>query len=231
MGPGEMGFPRMISLPAPMSSTGKMSLQRRLVRAITACALVLPLLAGCYLPDRFQSEIRLTRMGEYGLYYEGDLIWLPLIRDVRMNKVAEADLPGKMDALERDLSRDGNFTKVEPAGVARFSVEYNRLGKLNWPDLVTFVRRNARIISLETDPATGTVTITGSQAIKMIDPSTIEQMGVDSRGLLRVTTDAEVLEHNADSVRPGPLGYTRYDWKIDGVRGQEPRLKARLNAH
>lgn len=221
----------MIPLPAPGRRAVRKPLHRRLARAATACALVLPLLAGCYLPDRFQSEIRLTDTGEYGLYYEGDLIWLPLVRDLRMGKITEADVPGKMEVLERDLARDGYFSKVEPSGLARFSVEYNRLGKLNWPDLVTFVRRNARIISMETDPDTGTVTITGSQAIKMIDPETIERVGLNSRGLLRVTTDAEVLEHNADSVRRGPQGYTLYDWKIDGVRGQEPKLKARLRAH
>lgn len=121
--------------------------------------------------------------------------------------------------------------RLSPIGTARFAVEYNRVGKLNWPDLVTFVRRNARIISMETDPDTGTVSIVGSQGIKMIDPATIERVGVDSRGLLRITTNAEVLEHNADSVRSGPQGYMMYDWKIDGVRGQEPRFKARLRAH
>lgn len=207
------------------------SFRRRFGRAAATCVLALPLLAGCYLPDRFQSEIRLKNTGEYGLYYEGDLIWLPLVRDLRMGKVTEADIPEKQEVLKRDLTRDGNFSKVESIGTARFAVEYNRFGKLNWPDLVTFVRRNARIISMETDPESGTVSIRGSQAIKMIDPATIERIGMTSRGLLRVTTDADVMEHNADSVRQGPQGYTLYDWKINGVRGQEPYLKARLRAH
>ncbi|EKV31503.1 hypothetical protein C882_3876 [Caenispirillum salinarum AK4] len=223
----------MTALPAPARPrrAGIKRLGRRFARAATACALALPLLAGCYLPDRFESEIRLTQTGEYGLYYEGDLIWLPLVRDLRMGKVTEAEIPEKMDVLEADLARDSNFSKVEPTGTARFAVEYNRLGKLNWPELVTFVRRNARIISMETDPETGTVSVRGSQAIKMIDPETIERIGLNSRGLLRVTTNAEVIEHNADSVRSGPRGYTLYDWNINGVRGQEPRLKARLRAH
>lgn len=203
----------------------------RRLRGLVALVLLLPLLASCYLPDRFQSEIRLTATGEYGLFYEGDLIWLPLIRDLRRGAITEADLPPKMETLERDLDRDGNFSRVVPSGPARFSVTYNRVGKLGWPDLVTFVRRNARILAMETDPDAGTVTITGSQAIKMIDPETIERIGLNSRGLLRVTTEAPVLEHNADSVRRGPQGYTIYDWNINGIRGQEPRLVARLRAH
>lgn len=204
---------------------------RRGLRALAACLLVLPVVASCYLPDEFQSEIRLTQTGEFGLFYEGDLTWLPLIRDLRRGEITQADVPMKMEALERDLARDRNFSRVEPVGPGRFSVTYNRLGKLNWPDLVTFVRRNARIITMETDPDTGTVTITGSQAIKLIDPATIERIGLNSRGLFRVTTNAGVVEHNADSVKPGPEDYTIYDWNIDGVRGQEPRLKARLRAH
>ncbi|GAA0569698.1 hypothetical protein [Caenispirillum bisanense] len=201
---------------------------RRALRALGAIVLVLPLLSGCYLPDRFQSEIRLARTGEYGVYYKGDLTWLPLVKDLREGRVTQAELPEKMAVLERDLARDGSFSTVRAIGPGAFTVEYNRIGKLARPDLVTFVRRNARIISLQTDEQ-GVVSMTASQAIKLIPPEAIEQAGLNSRGLLRVTTNARVLDHNADSVRPGPQGFMLYDWKINGVRGQEPRLKAQLD--
>lgn len=201
---------------------------RRALRAVGAIALVLPLLASCYLPDRFQSEIRLARTGEFGLYYKGDLTWLPLVKDLREGRVTQADLPEKMVVLERDLVRDRSFSDVRATGPGTFSVEYNRVGKLARPDLVTFVRRNARIITMQTDED-GLVSLSASQAIKLIPPETIEQAGLNSRGLLRVTTNARVLEHNADSVRPGPQGFMLYDWKINGVRGQEPRMKAQLD--
>ncbi len=201
---------------------------RRALRAVGAIALVLPLLASCYLPDRFQSEIRLARTGEFGLYYKGDLTWLPLVKDLREGRVTQADLPEKMVVLERDLARDRSFSDVRATGPGTFSVEYNRVGKLARPDLVTFVRRNARIITMQTDED-GLVSLSASQAIKLIPPETIEQAGLNSRGLLRVTTNARVLEHNADSVRPGPQGFMLYDWKINGVRGQEPRMKAQLD--
>lgn len=202
---------------------------RRLLKSAAALVLLVPLLGGCYLPDGFQSEIRLARTGEYGVYYKGDLTWLPLVKDLREGKIAQADLPERMAVLERDLARDGNFSTVKAAGPGTFAVEYNRLGRLSRPDLVTFVRRNARILSMQTDE-TGQVTITGSQAIKMIDPGVIERAGLNSRGLFRITTNAPVVEHNADSVRPGPQGYTLYDWNINGVRGQEPHFIARLDA-
>lgn len=200
---------------------------RRAVRAAAALVLTLPLLAGCYLPDRFQSEIRLARTGEYGVYFKGNLTWLPLVKDLREGKVSEAELPERMAVFQRDLDRDSNFSTVRPVGPGTFAVEYNRVGRLDLPDLVTFVRRNARIISMQT-AEDGTITVTGSQAIKMIPPETIERAGLNSRGLFRITTNAEVIRHNADSVRLGPEGYVIYDWNINGVRGQEPHFEAKL---
>lgn len=201
---------------------------RRALRAVAVLALTVPVLASCYLPDRFQSEIRLARTGEFGVYFKGDLTWLPVVKDLREGKITEAELPERIEVLRRDLARDSNFSTVKVARPGTFAVEYNRIGRLGRPDLVTFVRRNARVISMQTDE-TGMVTVTGSQAIKMIQPETIERAGLNSRGLFRITTNAPVIEHNADSVRQGPQGYLLYDWNINGVRGQEPHLVARLD--
>ena len=41
-------------------------------------ALAAAILAACYLPDAFKSEVRVGNTGDYSISFYGDLIWAPL---------------------------------------------------------------------------------------------------------------------------------------------------------
>ena len=57
-----------------------------------------------------------------------------------------------------------------------------------------------------------------------------EAVGIKSLGLLRITTDAEVLEQNAGFSRASTTpGYTQYDWRRRNLTDPPPRFVARLS--
>ena len=58
----------------------------------------------------------------------------------------------------------------------------------------------------------------------------LENIGMQTRGLFRIVTDAPVSEHNASAVRPAPMpGYVMYDWKLSSFRQPAPKLTLQLN--
>jgi hypothetical protein len=183
--------------------------------------LALALLAGCYLPDRFKSEIRVGGDGSYGISFYGDLIWAPLYRDILHSRIPAAEIPGKIAEIERDLKRDTAFKSVESAGNGRFHVTYQREGRLQATDLVTFVRRNAIILQLKASPD-GRVQLDGS-AIKPADANEAATMGLSVQGEFRLITDAQVISHNAGKVTLYQ-GYPVYIWEIENAFSPPPHV-------
>jgi hypothetical protein len=192
----------------------------RAVAALLALGLA-ALLAACYLPTHFKSEIRLGRSGDFALAYYGDLVWGPLYRDIREKRLAPDAIPGKVTEIQRDLARDPNFKTIESQGDGSFKVAYERQGRLQPSDMVTFVRRNAIILEMRASPD-GRVTINGS-SLKTGDAETATAMGLDIQGEFRIITDGLVTEHNATSVRRYQ-GYNLYIWKIDSAFSPAPHL-------
>ena len=81
-------------------------------------------LAACYVPNKFKSEIRLGRNGDFSLYYKGQLTWAPLARDFQRGGVPPSEAAAKIDGIKKDLERDKNFKYVDSVGQGTFEVEY-----------------------------------------------------------------------------------------------------------
>ena len=184
-------------------------------------AIILAVLAGCYLPDKFKSEIRVGATGDYSLSFYGDLIWGPLYREIQRGNIPADQIPGKVAEIEADLKRDSGFKSVESAGDGRFHVTYMREGHLQPTDLVTFVRRNAIIIQLKATPD-GKVALDGA-SLKPAEANEAAGMGLSIQGEFRLITDAQVLSHNAGKVTLYK-GYPVYIWTIENAFSPPPHL-------
>lgn len=183
------------------------------------CALLL--LSSCYIPDKFKSELRLSRYGDYSITFKGDLLYGPILDDYRHNNIKPEDEPERIENIRRDLARDIAFRKVESKGKGRFSVDYERAGRLERVQLIALVRRDARLIALRSQE-NGTL-IVNANAMKPSDAQIMAELGLTMEGEFRVTTDANVLEHNATEVRS--FGGARvYIWKIDNPLSPMPHL-------
>ncbi len=198
---------------------------RRLFRhrtgLVALAGLVLLGLSACYVPDNFKSEIRLGRTGDYAIGFWGDLIWAPLYRDIQKHTLSNAEIPGKIAEIQKDLQRDSSFKKVESLGNGRFKVEYQRQGHLAASDMVTFVRRNAIIIQIVAKPD-GSVVVNG-HTMKPSEAQAATTLGLDVQGEFRIIADGMVKEHNASAVKPFGR-YQVYIWTIQNSFSPPPHF-------
>lgn len=203
---------------------------RRLL-SLFAVLLVLPLVASCYVPDRYVAEIRLSRGGEFALTYSGILTWAPLVEEIREGKLSPAEIREKEAVIQRDLERDPHFRRVQSLGSGSYRVLYERSGLFSGPRQVTFVRRGSELIVMELR-TTGELHIrSGSSGALADHKARLDAIGVHSRGKLRVITDAVVQSHNAHAHTrglPGFPNYHIYDWTLESYETPPPRMIVKL---
>ena len=179
------------------------------------------LLSSCYIPDKFKSELRLSRYGDYDLSFKGDLLWAPILDDYRKGTVTPENEPEKLDNIRKDLMRDIAVRKIESRGKGRFAVEYERAGRLDRVQLVALLRRDARMIALRS-VENGVIAIQAN-SIKPSDAQILSEMGLTMEGEFRITTDANVVENNATEIRPFGA-FKVYIWKIENPLSPMPHL-------
>ena len=183
-------------------------------------ALLLPL-ASCYVPDKFRSELRLSRYGDYALSFDGDLIYAPILDDYATGKITPENEEEKNNNIYKDLVRDPAIKDLRRAGKGRFHVKYERQGRLGANQLVALIRRDARMLALKSKPD-GTIII-DANGVKPGDAQRMAELGITMEGEFRITTDANVVNHNATEVRSFGQ-YKVYVWKIENALSLTPTL-------
>ncbi|ARJ65509.1 hypothetical protein WV31_07505 [Magnetospirillum sp. ME-1] len=179
------------------------------------------LLSSCYIPDKFRSELRLSKYGDYSLTYKGDLMFAPILDDYRKNKIKPENEAERQENIRRDLARDIAFRKIESKGKGRFAVEYERVGRLGKVQLTSLIRRDARLLSLRS-MENGAIVIRAN-AMKPSDAQILAELGLNMEGEFRITTDGNVVKHNATQVKP--FGTSKvYIWKIENPLAVMPEL-------
>ena len=188
---------------------------RRLL--ILAAALVV---SGCYLPNEFTADLRITPDGNYNFTYDGRLTYLPLLEKLDKGQMSQEESTESVKAVAQDLARDKGFQEITYASNATFVVRYKRIGNIRAEKSFTFVRLNSRLLSIESGKD-GTINIFGDKP-NTEDAKRIEATGIVMRGTLRIQTEAQVLRQNATEVlQVKPAVYV---WKIDGVEKASPQL-------
>ncbi len=191
-----------------------------IARLAAAFALTLSL-ASCYIPDSFHSELRLSRYGDWALSFEGDLIYAPILHDYAEGKITAENEEQRNQNIYKDLVRDPAIKDIKRAGKGRFHVSYERMGRLGKVQLSALLRRDARLLALKS-AEDGTISIAGN-GVKASDAQRMAELGINMRGEFRITTDANVLRHNATEVRPFGQ-YRVYIWKIENAFSPSPAL-------
>lgn len=184
-------------------------------------------LASCYVPDNFGSEIRITKDGNYGITYSGELIWAPLYGQLARGEISQEEAAEQIPQFMASLKEDKNFKSVTSLGKGRFDVRFDKRGRFDRTQMISFVRRTYRIFQIRANED-GKVSFFGSKSGATYAEQ-LEASRLQTRGLLRIVTDAEVLTHNATAVRPAPMpGYVMYDWKVESFRQPAPKLILQL---
>ena len=187
-----------------------------------AAVSALLVLASCYIPDKFRSELQLSRYGEYRMTFDGELIYAPMLHDYAEGKIKPEDEPERLEAIHHDLVRDPAIKTIASVGKGHFRVHYQREGALGPNQLIALLRRDAALIRMKSMPD-GRIFI-AANAVKPADAEAMDKFGVGMSGEFRVTTDAQVLHHNAGEVRPFGA-YQVYIWHIDNPLSPMPHME------
>ncbi len=183
------------------------------------------LLAGCYLPLDFEADINIDEKGRYAVRYKGDIIAVTLLSKISKGKVEGSSEIKKQAAIyRRDLMRDTGFKKVEHKKLARFGAVYEHQGDIRQEKSFDFVRSNSRFFAIQRRKD-GLIEVLGDRPPKKHVDGLIER-GIDTRGVLRIWTNAKVVSHNAPLVRQGSP--TVYQWTIRSMRDTLPSMILQL---
>jgi hypothetical protein len=193
-----------------------------LMMRIAAAMLFASALAGCFLPHEFDAEIVIDRKGAYGIAFEGELNSVPLQYALVQGELNDRDERERRirDTLA-DLENSG-LSDVRHLGRARFSARYDREGHLGLERTVYFVRRNAKILTVEYNYEVEEITVRGA-TLRTDQKKLLGELGLTMKGQLRVRTDAKVIQQNADRVVQEGLSQT-YIWFIENIYGPAPKL-------
>lgn len=178
------------------------------------------LVAGCYLPNDFTADLRITPNGDYRFTYDGNLTYMPLMEKLRKGTLSQQESAEQVKVVSEDLARDSGFEQISYADQGTFVVRYKRVGNILREKSFNFVRLTSRLLTLERRQD-GNIAIIGDKP-NTEDAKRIAEAGIVMRGVLRIQTEADVLTQNAtEIVRVAPPVYI---WRIDGVEKASPLM-------
>ena len=202
-----------------------MAAVRQWVRRAVGLLVLAVVLAGCYLPTRFDAEIVLAGNGEFRLAYSGGLVNVPLMTGLRDGTIAARDENERVADVRADLARDSGFEAIDYIGGGVFQVRYVAQSSFLQQRSFTFVRNDSRVLALKFVAEDQTVTVDGG-TVPVSGREQLAQIGFNMQGTLRVVTELPVDDHNADEVIDGTPRRT-YVWNVAGLDGPAPRLVIR----
>jgi hypothetical protein len=212
--------------------TAAMILPRSLLprfRRLAAVAALALLAGSCYLPVRFDAEIEVTRSGHYGIEFDGYIVDLPLYEALFKQKVGGREEEKKVETVKTDFQRDRGTKDIQYHRRGIFRVKWQDQGDLTRAKMVTFIRRNAAMLTVSYADTTGLVSIYGASLTKE-NIERISALSLGTEGELRVHTNAKVVAHNATAVADNPKkgpNFKTYTWKVAGFQNP-PKLTIAL---
>ena len=181
-------------------------------------------LASCYLPVRFDSEIVVDRMGYYDFKFDGYMADVTLYNGIVKGEIKPAEEKEKVAVIERDFTRDPATKEFSYYRDGHFHVRWERAGDLLKSKTLTFLRANELIIQLKYVANSGYIVLEG-KSIKAENRQRLLKAGLDMQGQIRVKTDMPIKDHNATSTKKDPRDprFTWLVWDIQSIMSPRPR--------
>lgn len=201
------------------------------LKTFVIMALAAVVVSGCYLPVKFDAEIEISRAGYFEFEFDGYMASVPLFQGLRQGKIAPDKEAEEVAKLKRDLTRDIWVREFKYIKNGLFKVNWKRTGDLFRARMVTFLRRNERVISIKYFKDKGTILVEGT-AIGTTKAKKMVASGLSMQGRLRIRTDGRVIRHNATAVRVDKKrgGSVKiYSWTISSLFDAPPRILIAIN--
>lgn len=198
---------------------------RQLNRYLTACcgAILIIALSGCYVPLQFDADVVINRTGHYEMTFDGDVAWVPLYDKLRRGEINRTKEQETVAALEKDLGRDTSFREIEYQRRGMFNVSWHKTGDLLHSKMISFIRRNEKLLTLKYVKTTGEISMSGT-SLSNAQAERLTNRGLNIGGTIKVRTDARVVRHNATSVVDNGMRWYTYTWRLRSVYDPTPNL-------
>jgi len=186
-------------------------------------------LGSCFVPERYEAEVRLTKEGAYGVTFIGILTYAPLFGQIARGSIEPEKAAIQIRQFKSYLEQDSYFKEVQSLGSGRYQVRYEREGRFAGANqMVNFPSRQYAVFRIGAN-LRGEVTIVVSGRGYLYADS-FEEVGLGTHGLFRVSTDGKVMEHNAQFIRQAPYpDLTMYDWRPRSFRENPPKIVVKLS--
>ncbi|MBM3565682.1 MAG: hypothetical protein FJX42_06175 [Alphaproteobacteria bacterium] len=191
---------------------------------------VLLVAAACYVPIRFDAEIDINRTGHYAMEFDGYIVDLPLFEGLSRGKIGGTEEQKKVQTIRDDFARDSGTRTVEYQRRGIFRVHWKTQGDITRSKMVTFIRRNAAMLTLSYSGESGILNVYGA-SLTAENIKRLADLGLGSEGEIRLSTNAKVMSHNATKVTDAPKkgpGFKLYVWQIRGFENP-PKLSIALH--
>lgn len=194
-----------------------MSKNLKLLFASLASAL---LLAGCYIPEKFSSELDIKPDASYLFTYSGTTIHGLAAMAIKEKSWSDGDDKSLVTEAKEMVAKKSFVKKAEYKGNARMAMDIAFQGKPG-QKMTMF-----DVFNIHTDQ-TGNLNI-GVTKISAKDVAELKKLNITIDGKLSVSIpkNATVVSHNATSTPT--FGFGSYSWKI-GAIDQAPFMKIKFN--
>ncbi len=185
---------------------------------LLAIALCL-ILSACLLPNDYDAEVSIGRDGTYLSRFEGDLVQLFALRDLKAGRIDEAGADAAYAQALAEIGEVASDTR-KSATVHRVAIE--RRGRLA-AEAVTPLPGPARFLLVEYK---GGEALVVTPMLTEYQRRQLQGFGSPSRGRVCIRTDGEVLAHNAETTPEAAGGC--YGWDLDLLAGDSIEMKIKL---
>ncbi len=197
------------------------------IKPLLLTVFLVAVLGGCYLPIRFDAEIEIHRTGHYDFKFDGYLARVELFEALKEGKIGPEKEKKMIEQIKTDFGRDPSVKEFKYLKMGHFKVNWQRAGDLIKTKSVSFFNSTSEyLLGIRYNYKTRRITMSG-KSIKRAAKKELDEMGLGSRGQIRIFTDAKVISHNATKVKKNKrLGgrFMTYTWDIKNIFAPTPSL-------
>lgn len=178
--------------------------------------LLIPVLPGCFIPEKFESSLHVNEDGSYVFKFDGSLAYAPALQKLNQNKntLTQED-ENKLKEMAQNDNWPSEFKTFSYTGRGRYDLAVEKQGKAG-EDYV-FITKDIPLITISHE-ADGTIRVE-NRKYGQKDLNTLKEMGVKTDGHFELSTGpgVKVLEHNARK-KPAFWGLIgNYEWAFESL--------------
>ncbi len=197
------------------------------IKPLALTVFLVAVLGGCYLPIRYDAEIEIHRTGHYDFKFDGYLARVELFEGLKEGTIGPEKEKRMIEQIKTDFGRDPSVKEFKYLKMGHFKVNWQRAGDLIKIKSVSFFNSTSEyLLGIRYNYKTRRITMSG-KSIKRAAKKELDEMGLGSRGQIRIFTDAKVISHNATKVEKNKrLGgrFKSYIWDIKNIYAPTPSL-------